>query len=64
MQKNIIIIRKKKKKKKKTKGEEKEEGFKFFKNAMLKCIIIKKSFNTSHLMYNNFRVSKNFNLNT
>ena len=51
-------------KKKKTKGEKEEERSKFFKNVMLKCIVIKENPNTSHLMYNNFRISKNFDLNT
>ena len=59
MQKGTIMI-----KKKKTKGEKEEERSKFFKNVMLKCIVIKENPNTSHLMYNNFRISKNFDLNT
>ena len=58
----MIIIRKKKKKK--TKEKEEEEGFKFSKNVMLKCTVTKKSLNTFHLMYNNFRMLKNFDLNT
>ena len=59
MQKDTIMIRKKK-----TKGEEEGERFKFFKNVMLKCIVIKKSLNISHLIYDNFRVLKNFDFNT
>ena len=51
-------------KEKKTKGEKEEERSKFSENAMLKYIITKKSLNTSHLMYNNFRILKNFDLNT
>ena len=51
-------------KEKKTKGEKEEERFKFFENVMLKYIMIKKSLNTSHLMYNNFRMLKNFDLNS
>ena len=60
MQKDTIMIKKKKKKKE----EEEEERFKFSKNAMLKCIITKKSFNTFYLMYNNFCVLKNFDFDT
>ena len=56
----MIMIRKKKK----TKGEEEEEGFKFSENVILRYIVIKKSLNISHLMYNNFRVLKNFDFNT
>ena len=51
-------------KEKKTKGEEEEKGFKFSENAMLRCIVAKESLNTSHLIYDNFYVSKNFDLNT
>ena len=50
--------------KEKQKKKKKKRGLNSLKDIMLRNTVAKKNLNTFHLMYNNFRVTKNFDLST